>query len=124
MLKWKILIHWPTNNSEKSIKLLGIEIDTKLSFEEQSTTLCNKASNQLNAIGRIQKFIDFKEEEVILNSSVCSGLSLSQTHKGPTNLFEIEKVRDRENYRKNQNFTNKAREFKFKCSEDFFVEKF
>ena len=53
-----------------------------------------------------------------------SGFSLSRTRKGPTNLFEIEKVRDRENYRKNQNFTNKAREFKFKCSEDFFVEKF
>ena len=33
-----------------------------------------------------------------------SGLSLSRTRKGPTNLFEIEKVRDRENYRINQNF--------------------
>ena len=32
-----------------------------------------------------------------------SGLSLSRTRKGPTNLFEIEKVRDRENCRKNQN---------------------
>ena len=30
--------------------------------------------------------------------------SLSRTRKGPTNLFEIEKVWDRENYRKNQNF--------------------
>ena len=30
--------------------------------------------------------------------------SLSRTRKGPTNLFEIQKVRDRENYRKNQNF--------------------
>ena len=33
-----------------------------------------------------------------------SGLCLSQTRNGPTNLFEIEKVRDRENYHKNQNF--------------------
>ena len=33
-----------------------------------------------------------------------SGLSLSRTRKGPTNLFEIEKVRDRENYRKYRNF--------------------
>ena len=38
------------------------------------------------------------------NSSYYSGLSLSRTRKGPTNLFETEKVRDRENYRKNQNF--------------------
>ena len=31
------------------------------------------------------------------NSAYYSGLSLSRTRKGPTNLFEIEKVRDREN---------------------------
>ena len=33
-----------------------------------------------------------------------SGLSLSRTCKGTTNLFEIEKVGDRENYCKNQHF--------------------
>ena len=38
------------------------------------------------------------------NTLTCSGLSLSRTRKGPINLFEIEKVRDRENYRKNENF--------------------
>ena len=36
--------------------------------------------------------------------SLSLSLSLSRTRKGPTNLFEIQKVRDRENYRKNQNF--------------------
>ena len=35
---------------------------------------------------------------------IHSGLSLSRTRKRPTNLFEIEKVRDRENYRKYRNF--------------------
>ena len=39
-------------NSENSVKLLGIEID-KLSFDKHISTLCKKASNQLNAIGRI-----------------------------------------------------------------------
>ena len=41
---------------------------------------------------------------------IYSGLSLSRTRKDPTNMFEIEKVRDRANYRQIQNFTNKARE--------------
>ena len=59
-----------TVNSENSLKLLGIEIDNKLYF-----TLCNKASNQLNTIGRIQKFMDFKEKEVLLNSFVYSNFN-------------------------------------------------
>ena len=61
-----------TINSENSVKLLGIEIDNRLSFEKHVSTLCNKASNQLNAIGRIQKFMGFKEKEVLLNSFVYS----------------------------------------------------
>ena len=61
-----------TINSKNSVKLLGIEIDNRLSFEKHISTLCNKASNQLNAIGRIQKFMGFKEKEVLLNSFVYS----------------------------------------------------
>ena len=64
-----------TINSENSVKLLGIEIDDKLSFEQYISTLCNKASNQLNAIGRIQKFMSLKEKEVPLNSFVCSNFN-------------------------------------------------
>ena len=45
-----------TINSENRVKLLDIEIDKKLSCEQHISALCNKASNQLNAIGRIQKF--------------------------------------------------------------------
>ena len=39
-----------TIDSENSVKLLGIEIDNKLSFEQHISTLCNEASNQLDAI--------------------------------------------------------------------------
>ena len=49
-------------NSENCVKLLGVEIDNKLSFEKHISTLVKKASNQLNAISRIQKFMDFKEK--------------------------------------------------------------
>ena len=71
-----------TINSTNNLKLLGIEIDNKLSFGQHISTLCNKASNQLNVIGRIQKFMGFKEKEV-LNSFVyslhfCSLKSLSK----------------------------------------------
>ena len=64
-----------TINSENSGKLLRIEIDNKLSFEQHISSLCNKASNQLNTIGRIQKFMGFKEKKVFLNGFVYSNFN-------------------------------------------------
>ena len=49
-------------NSENCVKLLGVEIDNKLSFEKHISTLVKKVSNQLNAISRMQKFMGFKEK--------------------------------------------------------------
>ena len=62
-------------NSENCVKLLGIEIDNKLCFEQHIPTLCKKASNQLNAIGRIQKYMALKEKEILLNSFVYSNFN-------------------------------------------------
>ena len=55
-----------TINSESSVKLLGIETGNRLSFEKHISALCDKASNQLNAIGRIKKFMGFKEKKFFL----------------------------------------------------------
>ena len=87
-----------TINSENSVKLLGVEIDNKLSFELHISTLCNKASNQLNAIERIQKFMGFKEKEVLLNSFVYSSFNYCPPvwHFCSTkSLYKIEKIQER-----------------------------
>ena len=60
---------------KNSVKRLGVETDNKVSFKQHISTLCNNASNQLNAIGRIQKFVGFKEKEVLLNSFVFSNFN-------------------------------------------------
>ena len=52
------------------VKLLGTETDNKLCFGQHISTLCKKANNQLNVIGRIQKYMGFQEKEIILNSFV------------------------------------------------------
>ena len=62
-------------NSENSVKLLGIEIDNWLSFDKHISTLCKKANNQLNAIGRTQKYMGFKEKEVLISSFVYSNFN-------------------------------------------------
>ena len=61
-------------NSEKSVKLLGISVDNKLSFEEHVSSLCKKASNQLNAISRLHRYLGFKENEILINSFVYANL--------------------------------------------------
>ena len=58
------------DSSENCVKLLGIKINNRLSFDQHISNLCEKASNQLNAIGRVQKYMSFKEKEVLLNSFV------------------------------------------------------
>ena len=50
------------HNSENCVKLLGVEIDNKFSFEKHICTLGKKASNQLNGISKTQQFMGFKEK--------------------------------------------------------------
>ena len=52
-------------NSENYVRLLGVEIDNKLSFEKHISTLVKKASNQVNAISRIQKLMGFKGKKLL-----------------------------------------------------------
>ena len=70
-------------NSANFVKLLGVEIDSKFSFEKHIYTLSEKASNQLNAISRIQTFISFKETliTVHLYDIFCSAESLNKIEK-------------------------------------------
>ena len=55
-------------NSETCVKLLGVEINNKLFFEKCISTLVRKLSNQLNVISKIQRFMGFKEKDILLNS--------------------------------------------------------
>ena len=61
-----------TINSENFVKLLGIEINNKLSCDKH---LFKRASNQLNVVGKIQKWINIQEKEMILNSFFISNFN-------------------------------------------------
>ena len=61
------------------------------------SALCNKASNQVNIIGRIQKCVGFKEKEVLLNSFVYSNFNycpLVWHFCSSKFLYKIEKIQE------------------------------
>ena len=49
--------------SEHPVKLLGIEKDNQLKCDNHISTLCKKAGSQLNAIGRLRKYVGFPEKK-------------------------------------------------------------
>ena len=58
--------------SSKKEKLLGVLIDTRLSFEHQITSLCKKAIPKLHALGRIADYMDFEKRRSIIRAFVIS----------------------------------------------------
>ena len=58
--------------SSKKEKLLGISIDTRLSFEHHITSLCKKASQKLHALARIAHYMDFEKRRSLMKAFVIS----------------------------------------------------
>ena len=52
------------------MKLLGIEIDDLLTFNQHISKLCSKAAMQLNAICRLAKVVENKEK-ISNNKQFC-----------------------------------------------------
>ena len=46
-------------------KLLGINIDSKLSFNDHLNTICKKASNKRNALNRQMRNLTFPKKESV-----------------------------------------------------------
>ena len=58
--------------SSKKEKLLGISIDTALSFEHHITSLCKKASQKLHALARTAHYMDFKKRRSLMKPFAIS----------------------------------------------------
>ena len=71
----KLIIDNKEIKTTNSIKLLGINIDDQLKFNEHISILCSKAAMQLNALSRPQKYKGKSEKEAIINSSVLSNFN-------------------------------------------------
>ena len=54
------------------VKLLGIKIDSKLKFDAHVEGICKKASQKLHALGRVSKYMSFKQRRIIMKSFINS----------------------------------------------------
>ena len=54
--------------ASSSVKLLGVQIDDQLNFNLHISNICRSAANQLNALIRLKRFLDFEEKKTRINN--------------------------------------------------------
>ena len=57
------------------VKLLGVQIDERLSFDEHVSSICNRVSQQINALRRISKYLTLQNRMSIYNALLTSNFS-------------------------------------------------
>ena len=62
------------NSSEE--KLLGVKIDSKLSFENHVSSLCKKASQKLHALARVVNFMNLAKRKSLMKAFITSHFNL------------------------------------------------
>ena len=57
------------------VKRLGVQIDERLSFGEHVSSICNRVSQQINALRRISKYVTLENHLSIYNAFLTSNFS-------------------------------------------------
>ena len=73
--KLKINVKGSPISNEKTVKLLGVTVDNKFSFEPHLNLVCKKVSQKLHALARVSKFISKKKLRVIMKAFIMSQFS-------------------------------------------------
>ena len=84
-------------SSTSSVKLLRVDIDDKLNFNEH-IKICKSAGNQLIALILLKSFLGLKEKEVLVNSFIYSNFNycpLVWMFSNKKSLDKIESLRKR-----------------------------
>ena len=62
-------------NSESSVLLLELEIDSELNFIKHIFKLCNNSAGQLNAVNRFNRYLGFEKKKLLINSFIYSNFN-------------------------------------------------
>ena len=66
----KLVIQGKQIQSENAVRLLGVKIDHRLTFDDHIFDLCRKAAAQLNALERLRGYMEFKAKEILVQSFI------------------------------------------------------
>ena len=58
--------------ASKSEHLLGVTIDSNLTFEEHINSLCKKANQKLHALSRVANYMSMEKRRILLNTFITS----------------------------------------------------
>ena len=58
--------------NQTSAKLLGIKIDSKLTFDKHVSNLCSKASQKLHALARVRNYMNVKQSKILMKTFILS----------------------------------------------------
>lgn len=89
----QVMIH-----TEKSVKLLGIQLDNKLNFTEHVSNIIKKASRQLNCLKRLAHMLDIPSKLLIYKSFILANFNYCPAvwHVcGTSNTKKLEKIQYR-----------------------------
>ena len=73
--KLKINVKGSPISNGKLVKLLGVIVDNKFSFESHLNLVCKKVSQKLHALARVSKFISKKKLKVVMKAFIMSQFS-------------------------------------------------
>ena len=94
----KICIQNSTLSCEETVKLLGIEIDYQLNFDIHISSICMKASHQLNILKRLGRYLDRLSKLTIFHTFILSNFNfcpLAWHFCTDKNSKKLEKVQER-----------------------------
>ena len=84
--------------SEEHVKLLGVELDDRLSFDHHISDICRKAATQLNVLRRLSSLLDVPAKLAIFRSFILSNFKLCPVvwhYCGKVNSAKLEKIQER-----------------------------
>jgi hypothetical protein len=83
---------------EDEVKLLGVTVDYQLNFNSHISSLCKKASRQLNVLKRIGRFLNLQCKIMVYHSFILANFrycSLIWHFCSSSNTKKMEKIKER-----------------------------